>query len=106
MKMKSKKYGLGGMEWGACIRTGVLAGDGPTYGRIARGDVCWGVGEAGITRDESDDDKVDGFNVDEQQLLKIYGMMKSEDHFCHHSKIQRRLSLLYKFATDQAEHCI
>ena len=73
------------------------------------------LGKAGITRDESDDDddKGDAFNVDEQQLLKIYGMMKSEDHFCHHSKIQRRLSLLYKsamhmgfYATDQAEHCI
>ena len=67
------------------------------------------LGKAGITRDDSDDDdddKGDAFNVDEQQLLKIYGMMKSEDHLCHHSKIQRRLSLLYKFATDQAEHCI
>ena len=69
------------------------------------------LGKAGITRDDSDDDddKGDGFNV----LLKIYGMMKSEDHFCHHSKIQRRLSLLYKsamhmgfYATDQPEHCI
>ena len=54
--MKSKKYGLGGMEWGACIRTGVLAGDGPTYGRIARGMFAEVLGKAGITRDDSDDD--------------------------------------------------